>query len=87
MVRGRARESESLGCIPSFAADSLGDLDQWLHPLHLHPENEDLMTVPRKKCLSCSSHMVLDIMRSQAGKDGKNSKFNFRAPGSMVESF
>lgn len=52
MVGGRARESESLGCIPSFAADSLGDLDQWLHPLHLRPENGDLMTVPRKTWLN-----------------------------------
>lgn len=54
MVRGRARESESLACIPSFAADSLGELDQWLHPLRPHPENGDLMTVPRKECLSSS---------------------------------
>lgn len=52
MVRGQARESESLGCIPSFATDSLGDLDQWLHPLCPHPENGDLMTAPRKECLS-----------------------------------
>lgn len=52
MVRGQARESESLGCIPNFAADSLGNLDQWLHPLCPYPENGDLMTAPRKECLS-----------------------------------